>query len=209
MTGVGLRDRKKLETRLALTSAARQLAVRRGVDGFTIDEVAELANVSPRTFFNYFDSKESAIIGTDHEAIHDAGQRLRARPRWENPVAALRNVFLSDDLALVAQNWVERLELVQRYPVLLPQHLAAIDAVQTELVTAMAARLGRDSATDPFPTIVVSAWIAAFRSVMSWWRASGEPGEMRDHLEVVFELLANGLCNPKPPARSAQSARPA
>ena len=137
---------------------------------------------------------------TDHEAIRDAGQRLRDRARSENPVLALRNLFLSDDdLVMVAQNWAARLELVQRHPVLLPHHLAAIHAVQTELVTAMAARLGRDPTTDPYPTVVVSASIAAFRSMMSWWHDNGEPGDMRDHLENVFRLLAGGLRDQNPP----------
>jgi AcrR family transcriptional regulator len=175
----------------------------RGVDGFTIDEVVQLANVSPRTFFNYFDSKESAVIGVDQEAIRDAGQRLRDRPRGESPVIALRNVFLAaDDLVMVAQNWATRVELVRRYPVLMPRHLAAIHELQTELVAAMAERLGKDPTADPYPTIVVAASIAAARSVMSWWHDNGQPGDMREHLEDVFRILSRGLKNPHPSSRT-------
>jgi len=60
---LGLRERKRIATRRAIQLAALQLASDRGFDRVTIDEISHAANVSPRTFFNYFPSKESAIIG--------------------------------------------------------------------------------------------------------------------------------------------------
>src|SRR5665213_3942549 len=60
---LGLRERKRLATRRAIQLAAVELASERGFDRVTIDEISHVANVSPRTFFNYFPSKESAIIG--------------------------------------------------------------------------------------------------------------------------------------------------
>ena len=60
---LGLRERKRLATRRAIQLAAVELASERGFDKVTIDEISHLANVSPRTFFNYFPSKETAVIG--------------------------------------------------------------------------------------------------------------------------------------------------
>lgn len=60
---LGLRERKRIATRRAIQLAAVELAGERGFDRVTIDEISHVANVSPRTFFNYFPSKESAIIG--------------------------------------------------------------------------------------------------------------------------------------------------
>lgn len=60
---LGLRERKRRATRRAIQHAALELATERGFDRVTIDEISHAANVSPRTFFNYFPSKESAIIG--------------------------------------------------------------------------------------------------------------------------------------------------
>jgi AcrR family transcriptional regulator len=60
---LGLRERKRIATRRAIQLAAVELASERGFDRVTIDEISHVANVSPRTFFNYFPSKESAIIG--------------------------------------------------------------------------------------------------------------------------------------------------
>ncbi|HET8984877.1 MAG TPA: helix-turn-helix domain-containing protein, partial [Trueperaceae bacterium] len=60
---LGLRERKRLETRHALESAALDLALESGVAGVTVDQVVERANLSRRTFFNYFGSLSDALIG--------------------------------------------------------------------------------------------------------------------------------------------------
>src|SRR5215208_6054924 len=59
---LGLRERKKLATREALSHAAWRLMVQRGLDAVTPEAIAEAAQVSPRTFRNYFASREEAII---------------------------------------------------------------------------------------------------------------------------------------------------
>lgn len=61
--GGGLRERKRAATRSAITAAARSLTARHGVHGFTVEQVCEATGVSRRTFFNYFPSKEDAILG--------------------------------------------------------------------------------------------------------------------------------------------------
>jgi AcrR family transcriptional regulator len=58
---IGLRDRKKRRTRQAIRAAAIELFTAQGVDATTIDQIASAADISPRTFFNYFDSKEQAV----------------------------------------------------------------------------------------------------------------------------------------------------
>jgi AcrR family transcriptional regulator len=63
LSELGLRERKRIATRRSIQLAAVELAADRGFDRVTIDEISHVANVSPRTFFNYFPSKESAIIG--------------------------------------------------------------------------------------------------------------------------------------------------
>ncbi|ACL39242.1 transcriptional regulator, TetR family [Pseudarthrobacter chlorophenolicus A6] len=59
----GLRERKRAATRTAITAAARDLTSARGLNGYTVEEVCEAAGISRRTFFNYFPTKEDAIIG--------------------------------------------------------------------------------------------------------------------------------------------------
>lgn len=64
MTGdrAGLRERKKRATREALRTAALRLALERGVENVRVDDIAEAAGVSPRTYNNYFSSREQAIV---------------------------------------------------------------------------------------------------------------------------------------------------
>src|SRR5450759_3766309 len=89
----GLRERKKTETRLAIQQAVLFLALGRGLDAVTADEIAAAANVSVRTFHNYFGSKEEALTAawvSEFEVHVDA---LRDRPADEPILDALEHVF--------------------------------------------------------------------------------------------------------------------
>src|ERR687890_697446 len=88
----GLRERKKLATRLALHQAALQLVAERGLDAVSVDDIAARADVSPRTFFNYFPTKDDAVLGLDPAALRRTAQALAERPPDEPAVAALRAV---------------------------------------------------------------------------------------------------------------------
>ena len=71
-----LRERKKAETWAALHEAAASLALEHGVDQTTVEAIAASAGVSPRTFFNYFEVKEDAIVGL-REPVLEAAQLSR------------------------------------------------------------------------------------------------------------------------------------
>src|SRR5690554_2629029 len=69
---LGLRERKLRETRQALERATVELALEHGLEHVTIEQIAERADVSPRTFFNYFGSKEDALLGVAVKETNDA-----------------------------------------------------------------------------------------------------------------------------------------
>ena len=88
-TPPALRERKKAATRLALREAALELCARDGYVGLTVDAICLRANVSRRTFSNYFAERDEAIIcwrSDDHAALASA---IVARPADEDPMTAV------------------------------------------------------------------------------------------------------------------------
>ncbi len=80
---MGLRERKKQETRIALSWAAIRLTVERGFDNVRVEDIAAEAGVSPRTFNNYFSSKGEAIVARHLDRARLIMQELRRRPASE------------------------------------------------------------------------------------------------------------------------------
>src|ERR1700752_3930116 len=94
---VSLRERKKLATRRLLRRAALELIAERGFSNVTVEDIAEAANVSPRTFFNYFPSKEAALFGgQDPDRAATLRDRLTSRPAGEPVLDVLRTVLAED-----------------------------------------------------------------------------------------------------------------
>lgn len=93
--GMGLRERKKIETRRRLLEQATKLFAERGFDQVSVAEIAEAADVSKMTVFNYFDSKEDLVFAPMEEHIGDAARIVRDRAPGESAVAAMRRHFLA------------------------------------------------------------------------------------------------------------------
>lgn len=87
-TGPGLRERKKQRTRQALASAAARLFQEQGYEQTTVAEIAAAADVSPRTFFSYFPSKEDVFFAGQEDRVQVALEVIAA-PRPGEPVASL------------------------------------------------------------------------------------------------------------------------
>ncbi|MFI6864490.1 TetR/AcrR family transcriptional regulator [Streptomyces sp. NPDC050421] len=95
---LGLRERKRLETRAAISRAAARLFLRDGFHHVSVGEVAKAADVSKVTVFNYFPTKEDLALAPLAEHTGDEVRAVRERPAGTSPLDALRDAFL-DDLA--------------------------------------------------------------------------------------------------------------
>jgi len=88
--GTGLRERKKQRTREAIVDAAFKLFAERGFDGTTIADIADAADIAPRTFFSYFPSKDDVVFHDFEETQATIASWLRDREPGTNAIDALR-----------------------------------------------------------------------------------------------------------------------
>jgi len=196
-TDLGLRERKKHETRAAIARAALDLAVERGPSGVTVDDIAAAAGVSPRTVFNHFGTKDEAILGISPERRAELLEAVRARPADEPPLQAIAEVFTTAMTASdeTATFWLRRAALVAAHPDLRVAQLASQDRLQQELAAVVAERTGLDPDTDPYPELVVAAALAALRIALARAAHAG-PDRIRQAIEDAVAVLASGLAPP-------------
>jgi AcrR family transcriptional regulator len=93
--GASLRERKKRQTRQAITDAAMRLFFQHGFDRVTISQIASAANVAEKTIYNYFPAKADLVFDERDEIIGDMLRALRQRPPGEPALAAMRGYFAS------------------------------------------------------------------------------------------------------------------
>ncbi|HET8617550.1 MAG TPA: TetR/AcrR family transcriptional regulator [Acidimicrobiales bacterium] len=198
----GLRERKKAETRKALSTAALRLAQQLGPDGVTVEAIAEAAGVSPRTFFNYFGSKEDALLGVNPNETTQLLADLVARPEGEGALEALHGMArrAAARLEAEADDMWARYELAQSHPPLAMRRAARFSEVERVLAEEIARRTGLDVDRDPYPMLAVSTALGAIRVAMAVWHDRGRTCALADAVDETFTLLARGLPSPIPAA---------
>jgi AcrR family transcriptional regulator len=191
----GLRERKKAETHQALAKAALDLADRLGPDRVTVEAIADVAGVSPRTFFNYFPSKEDAIVGIAPAQSSALLADLLSRPEDEPPLDALRAVVLAaaERLQAGGDDWVIRHRLIQKHHSLAVTRAAWFAEVEQRMAAEIARRTGLDPDLDVYPALVVSATIGALRVAIDVWQERGRAGALETLIDDAFDVLAHGL----------------
>jgi AcrR family transcriptional regulator len=191
----GLRERKKLATRHALHLAALQLVAERGLDDVSVDDIAERAEVSPRTFFNYFPSKDDAVLGLEPFQVRPevAAELVHGGPTGVllDDVARLVGDLLEHQ-AVAPERMRCALQLVEREPRLLVRHVAWIEEHRAGMVELFEARRAvRPFVADPeLLALVVMSLVRA--SALAWQRDDGR-GSPADHLDAVVDQLRSLL----------------
>jgi AcrR family transcriptional regulator len=191
----GLRERKKAETRRALASAALRLAAERGPDRVTVDDIAEAANVSPRTFFNYFATKDDAIVGVTPASSSTLLGGLTARPEGEAPIDSLRAAVQTAASTVVssAADWGLREQVFQQHPYLAARHASLFAEVERGITEEVARRTGLDPDRDVYPALITGAAVTAIRVAVTAWQADERRRPLAAVVDEAFDHLASGL----------------
>jgi AcrR family transcriptional regulator len=195
---MGLRERKKLATRSALSWAALTLATERGLQNVLVEDIAVRANVSQRTFNNYFSSKEEAICAISTDRITGIVAAFRARPADEPLRDALIAAMLTPyDLQTDPdRDFVARSQLTMRHPTLQAEMIRAQLAMESALTEQVAARLGADPHRDLYPKLLVSVLNAALRTALRHWSGNAPTLPFLPTLRAALETVARGLPEP-------------
>ena len=189
----GMRERKKLAVRRALSSAAVRLAVERGLENVTIEDITAAADVSVRTFGNYFSGKYEAICAMGTDRARRIGAELLSRPAgeplWEALVAAMLAHYEGADRAPDAE-WMAGLRLVLSAPAVRGEYLKVNADMQEALAVAIAARTGVDVEQDMYPRILAGAVTAAAQVAVRRWFAADPPVPLGPLLRQALDQLA-------------------
>jgi AcrR family transcriptional regulator len=189
----GLRERKKEATREALHEAALRLAGVSGPDGITIDDIADAAGVSRRTFSNYFGSKEEAFLHRDRTRMRTLLDLIQARPARESAWTALTQAAF-ELYALVGERdplWLAQTRLVRTHPSLAAHQVAAYAALERDLAALIAPRLVPDQWLKLRAQLMAAAYLSTLRIALQAWldRPSGPrlPIVLREALHATAQ----------------------
>ncbi|WP_198586876.1 TetR/AcrR family transcriptional regulator [Glycomyces xiaoerkulensis] len=202
---LGLRERKKRRTRADLASAAATKFDRDGFEATTVEAVADAVEVSKRTFFRYFDSKEAVAVAPELDLWEAVGDRLaEAEPAGTTVVDLIRRA-LTEALDLMPADWPERFFLCRRLVAfnrsVRAESLRAADEAQRDLAARLAPRLGTDD-NDPVLRLAVETGFAVWRTTARLWVSGRKRGTDRP-LPTVLEEVHAAI-----PAAVALTARP-
>ncbi len=153
---MGLRERKRLETRLRIEDEATRLFLDRSFDGVTLEEICDAADISRRTFFNYFSSKEHVAVGkqppllteNDFSDLENFTPTQGSLPQYlydmltQKRIEEARksdNANLDPELA-ESIRW-RRSQIIKRFPSLALAKLASYEKLRSDLAEAVSRNL--------------------------------------------------------------------
>ena len=192
---MSLRERKREKTRIALIARAMELFEQRGFDGTSVDAIAEAAEVSRRTFFRYFETKESVFFAPQQRRLSSFIDMLEERRSGEKAYDAVRRVLFAFARSYVA----EREQLMKEYRIIADSRSLQAHELQIDLRWEHA--LARHLALDAVETrhgqahgaIVAGAIIGMSHAVLRSWYAGGAESDLVGAAEAGFRVLEEGI----------------
>ncbi|GAA0966282.1 TetR/AcrR family transcriptional regulator [Acrocarpospora macrocephala] len=202
---LGLRERKKRETRQRIADVAMGLFLQRGFDNVTVAEIARTTDVSVNTVFNYFKTKEDLFLDRNDLAQDSLARVVRERLPGESAIQAIRRDFID---ALETRHWRYGFNeggdvfarLVRESPSL-SARLHEMHWTRQVLLTEALADVADADPDDPTPSIVAAQVYAVIRTLTMQTlirRIAGEiwdeiAPDLRTQAERAFALLEHGI----------------
>ncbi|SEG57280.1 DNA-binding transcriptional regulator, AcrR family [Nonomuraea solani] len=196
---MGLREHKKEKTRLAILDAALDLFLEQGYEATTVEQIAGAVEISPRTFFRYFTSK-------DHLALwfHDHGEgimleTLEGRPADEPPFTSLMHALravLADVQASTpeeAARFLKLRRLMDGHPHLIGRSVARGAKTERHLAELIAARRGVNADEDQLSHLIVAFAMSTMRVGFECPHHDGTLPEIARRMTESIDLAERSL----------------
>jgi AcrR family transcriptional regulator len=175
----GRRERNKQRTREALIQEALELFAAKGYEHTAVREITDAVDVSERTFFRYFASKEDLVLSFIQDETHAFAIALAARPAAEDPFTAIRNAYR--DLLHRTESTLRVLQMIDATPYM-HEH-------GEEIIQVLADREGVDPATDPRPQVLAAVFGALVFLGNRDWGIGDDPGP--EAMNAAFDSYAD------------------
>lgn len=193
---LGRRERRTAETREAIVDAAAALFAERGYGDTTIEQIAERADIAPRTFFRYFPTKESVLFSDADAKLGAAIAALNDRPVDEHPFASLVAITrqLAERTAADIDAVIRRQELAAVHPAVAAYERTVLETRTAESVAAFVAeRLGVDVDLDPRPRVWAALVMSTFRIALHVWLDRGRKGSLRASFDRALKAAGEAI----------------
>ncbi|MGW6456332.1 TetR/AcrR family transcriptional regulator [Streptomyces sp. NPDC055078] len=190
---LGLRERKKIKTRIGIRRATYRLIAERGYEATTVEQIAEAAGVSTSTVFRYFPAKEDIFLADGFDTVLETA--LRARPAGEDPLDSIRLVIgqgLAQQLREERDEVILRTRLMVEIPAVRARATEAMAVTSEQLIRVLVERTGRDE-TDPAVRIFTAAVLGALREAVLYWAERGHQDDPIELMDEALLMLRDGL----------------
>ena len=204
----GLRERHRKRTEAMLEEAALRLFEERGFDLVTVDDIAAAADVSRRTFFRYFATKEDVVLADQPRRLEELRDALAVRPPEEPALTALRHALLSlaDGHEQDRELLLRRAKLMRATPSLQVRWMGAQRNWEQAVTEMVADRLGVDPVADLRPGVIAASTLASLRIAIALWVTGGGRSDLVAMVGQALDLLDGGLQEGVLQPRSARRA---
>lgn len=185
------RERNRLRNRRRMARIALELFLENGFDGTTIDEIAERAGVSSRTFFRYFPTKEVAFFANQDERLVRFGEMLADAQEGETAYERVRRVCLMEATRYMEEREVER----RQYEIVMASnHLLAYDLqLDQAWEQAIYETLVGAGQSERVALVIAGAIIGMIRAELRTWLRSGTDYDLVERGAEAFEILEAGF----------------